>query len=150
MVGRPSRESIQHSLGLVSGFIASVAEEYSIDPKRFYVGGFSMGGAMAAATLLTLPDLVAGGLVLSGYVPLHSGLEWRLQDVAGKPLFQAHGTLDDVLPIQYGRMSRDFLAGTPVELTYREYPIGHTVAPVELADAAAWMRGTLDREQAPR
>ena len=90
---------------------------------------------------------MAGAIILSGYVPIQAGLQWRTDAAAGKPVFQAHGTLDVVLPIQFGRMSRDFLAQTPVSLTYKEYPIGHTVAPFELDDAAAWMRGILDRER---
>ena len=140
LAGRPSRDSIEPSIGLIEQLMTQSVERYQIDPARFFVGGFSMGGAMTAATMLMHPERVAGGLILSGYVPIHSNLPWKLEDAAGMPVFQAHGTFDDVLPIEFGRMSRDFLTQTPVDLTYREYPIGHTVAPQELADAATWMR----------
>jgi phospholipase/carboxylesterase len=147
IAGRPSRESIDGSLRMVDRLMNEAVASYSIDPNRFYVGGFSMGGAMAAAALLSLPENVAGALILSGYVPVQAGLPWDTDAVAGKPVFQAHGILDDVLPIQFGRISRDFMAQTPVSLTYKEYPIGHMVSPVELDDAAAWMGGILDRGQ---
>lgn len=144
MIGRPSNESIEPSLGAIRDLITRSIEEYPVHASRFFVGGFSMGGAMTAATLLSYPRLVAGALILSGYVPVQAGLQWKPKEAAGKPVFEAHGTFDDVLPIQFGRMSRDFLATqTRVNLTYREYPIGHFVSPDELKDAASWMQDHL-------
>jgi phospholipase/carboxylesterase len=144
MAGTPTDERIEHSLGLVEGLVDRAVKTYPIDPRRLYVGGFSMGGAMTLAALLTFPEKIAGAIVLSGASPLNHDLIWRTDEAAGKPVFQAHGTLDDVLPIQIGRATRDFLAGTPALLTYREYPIAHTVDPAELADASAWIHGLLD------
>ncbi len=139
LAGRPSKDSIENSLQLVSDLLHEMVERYQVDPQRMLVGGFSMGGAMAAAAILTLPRQVYGGLILSGYLPIHSNLDFKPEEAAGHPIFQAHGTQDSVLPVELGRMTRDYLAKTPLDLTYREYPIGHEVSAAELADARAWV-----------
>lgn len=147
LAGRPSKESIEHSLELVRLLMGQSVEAYSLDPGRFYVGGFSMGAAMSLSALLMYPDLVAGAVALSGYLPIYSNLAWRSADVAGKFIFQAHGTLDDVLPIQFARMTRDYLSEFPISLEYHEYPTGHMVGPQESHDAASWMQARLDGDR---
>jgi phospholipase/carboxylesterase len=49
-----------------------------------------------------------------------------------------------VLPIQPSRASRDILQRLPVDLTYREYPMGHEVSPQSLTDVVAWLSARLD------
>ncbi|HZT96298.1 MAG TPA: alpha/beta fold hydrolase [Chloroflexota bacterium] len=143
LAGRPSSESIQFSLEAVSRFLDQIVPAYGLDPSRLFIGGFSMGAAMSAASALMFPDRVAGAIVLSGYLPIHAELPYRPQECQGHPIFQGHGTLDDVLPVELGRMTRDYLLRTPVDLTYREYVARHEVPPQELTDASEWMRNIL-------
>lgn len=143
LAGRPSKESIEYSLHLVRRLLEDMVSRYEVDSSRNYVGGFSMGGAMAAAAVLTLPREVRGALIFSGYLPIHSNLNFKPDEVPGHPVFEAHGTLDGVLPVEVGRMTRDYFAKTGVDLTYREYPIAHEVSGEELADASDWMNRTL-------
>ena len=144
MAGRPSRESIEYSIDLVRQLIATTIDAHNIDAARLFIAGFSMGGAMTAAVMLMHPEEIAGALIFSGYVPIHSNLPWNLATARNKPVFEGHGTYDDVLPVEFGRMSRDFLVEAGVALTYREYPIAHSISPAELADAASWMRERLN------
>jgi phospholipase/carboxylesterase len=55
-----------------------------------------------------------------------------------------HGTADSVLNIEYGRAIRDALEKLPVNLTYREYPMGHHVSNQSLSDIQGWLSGRLD------
>lgn len=134
---------IDQSVSLLRRFIDQVLEAYPIDPERLYLGGFSMGASMAGALALLEPRKVAGALMLSGWLPPDSVGAYRLAEAAGRPFFQAHGTLDPVVSITYGRMTRDFLRQTPVDLTYREYQMGHEVIPAELADISRWLHDRL-------
>ena len=143
MIGRPTPEQLETSLDLVVELLDEVGAKYPVDTNRLFVGGFSMGGAMTAALLLMHPTRLAGAMILSGYVPIHSTLPWDLDNARDKPVFQGHGTYDNVLPIQFGRMSRDFLGQAGLDLTYREYPMAHQVSAPELADAAAWIRALM-------
>jgi phospholipase/carboxylesterase len=155
-VGYPGGDTLAQSLSLLDRFIDETLAAYPIHSDQLYVGGFSMGAAMSATLALLFPDRIAGALVLSGYVPAEAGLPYRLDDVAGHRVFEAHGTHDEVIPVEWGRRSRDYFAGTSVDLTYREYPIGHTISQRELEDASIWLTAMLDatvssqqREDAP-
>jgi phospholipase/carboxylesterase len=148
-VGYPGGDTLTQSLDLLDRFIDEILRAYPIADGQLYVGGFSMGAAMSATLALLFPDRIAGALVLSGYVPAEAGLPYQLDAVAGHPVFEAHGTWDQVIPVEWGRRSRDFFAGTSVDLTYMEYPIGHEISQPELVDASRWLTRTLDRALAP-
>jgi phospholipase/carboxylesterase len=138
-VGYPEEKSLLQSLDLLRRFIGEIVAAYPIDPAKLYVAGFSMGSVMAGTLVLTDPDQVAGGMILSGYLPLHNDLPLKLDEAAGHPLFQAHGTFDTVIPVSFGRETRDYLETTPIDLTYREYPMAHQISGPEVADMRAWV-----------
>lgn len=139
-------ESIEEALRLLERFLDEVIDAYRIDPRRLYVGGFSMGAAMAGALGLLYPETVAAAIMVSGYLPPDPDRRYRSEAATGHPFFQAHGTNDPVVSIDYARQTRDFLLQTPVDLTYREYPIGHEVSLPELQDLADWFSGVLDAD----
>lgn len=147
-VGYPGGDALTESLGLLDHFVDEILRAYPIQGDRLYVGGFSMGAAMSATLALLFPDRIAGALVLSGYVPVEAGLPFRLQALAGHPVFEAHGARDEVIPVEWGRRSRDFFGGTSVDLTYREYPMGHEISQRELQDVSAWLTQVLDGTKA--
>ena len=63
----------------------------------------------------------------------------------GFPVIVQHGVRDQVLTIDYGRASRDFLSSLPVDLTYREYEMGHQITDESLHDVTTWLSARLDR-----
>jgi phospholipase/carboxylesterase len=50
-----------------------------------------------------------------------------------------HGLYDPVLPIENGRLARDYLGRLPVALIYREYPMAHEVSAESLRDVTRWL-----------
>ncbi|PZU11319.1 MAG: hypothetical protein DI606_11250 [Sphingobium sp.] len=46
--------------------IATVVQDYEIDPERIFVTGLSAGGAMTSILLATYPELFAGGAIIAG------------------------------------------------------------------------------------
>jgi len=136
--------TIERSLETLRVFLCECVECYGLDQNRIYVGGFSQGAAMAGTLGLLEPDLVAGVLMVSGYLPPGIEERYRPPAAAGHPFFQAHGTLDQVVPLVFARQTRDFLEQTPVQLTYREYPIGHEVSLPELEDIDSWLNQRFD------
>lgn len=129
-------------------FLGEAADAYGADPARIWIGGFSQGAIMSLYTLLTRPEAVAGAVLMSGRL-LPAGWAERAPDNAlrGKLVFAAHGLYDNVLPITQGREIRDRLSTLPLELTYREYPMVHTISQESLSDAVTWLAAHLDKEE---
>lgn len=116
------------------------------DPARLYLLGFSQGAMMSLGVLRTAPDRLAGVVALSGLfddslVPASA----PASAIARVPLFVAHGTRDDVLPIARGRALRDVFQPLVRDFTWREYTVAHGIAPDELRDVAAWLTARLDQ-----
>ena len=125
---------------LLLKFADELVETYGADPSRVYLMGFSQGCIMSLAAALTHPEKFAGVVGMSGrLMPEIEPLIAPAPQLQGFPMIVVHGTLDQVLPVSYGRGIRDRLQSLPVDLTYREYPMPHTVSPESLRDIAAWL-----------
>jgi len=136
--------SIEAAFDLLRAFLDEMIEAYTLDPSRMYVGGFSQGAAMAGALALLEPSRLAGGIMISGYLPPEGNRPYPTERPTGRPFFQAHGTVDTVVPLEYAHLSRDLLTRLGVNLTYGEYPVGHSVSMPEMLDLSRWLGGVLD------
>jgi len=133
----------------IARLIDDAVRAYDADPARVYLAGFSQGAIMSLATLLTAPEKVAGVAAMSGRL-LPEVLPYAAppEALAGKPVLILHGTQDDKLGIHLARSARETLARFPLDLTYRELPIGHLVSQESLAEVSAWLTSRLDSEVA--
>lgn len=138
-VGAPESATFQRSLDLLAAFIPAVVTGFGIDPNRLFLLGFSQGAMISGSIAHTRPDLASGAILLSGYLPLSSGLPIAEDGLAGFPVFVGHGVDDPVIPVSFGRQASDYLTRIAANLTYREYPIEHRISEPELDDIAAWL-----------
>jgi phospholipase/carboxylesterase len=126
-------------------FLNEAVAAYGADPQQVYLMGFSQGAIMSASVTLTRPDLVAGVVLMSGRIlPQIEPLLAAPEKLKGLPMLVVHGTTDVVLPINNGRDSQKTLLELPVDLLYREYPMGHEVSRESLADVTSWLSARLD------
>jgi phospholipase/carboxylesterase len=115
-----------------------------IAPAAIVLAGFSQGGAMALHTGLRHPERLAGIMALSCFLPLAGALAAEGTPVNHDvPIFMAHGTHDDVIPIERARSARDQLAALGYRVEWRDYRLAHGVCAEEVADIAAWLRQVL-------
>ena len=137
---------VETSLKTLVTFIKEAITAYGADPKQVYLMGFSQGAIMSASVALIQPDLVAGAVLMSGRIPpeIRPLIAFK-EELSGLPLLVVHGTADMVLPITYGRASREFLSSLPVDLTYHEYPMSHEVSQESLSDVTTWLTEQLDK-----
>jgi len=127
-------------------FLQEAITAYGADPKQVYLMGFSQGAIMSASVALTQPELVAGAVLMSGRIlPEIQPSIASHKELNGFPFLVVHGTADMVLPISYGRASRELLSSLPVDLTYHEYAMGHEVSQASLSDVTAWLTEQLDK-----
>jgi phospholipase/carboxylesterase len=122
-----------------ASFHASYAEagEWldALPHERIVLGGFSQGTVMAYALGLGRGRRRPGAiLAFSGFVPEVEGFELDL-DAALPPVTIAHGSLDPVIPVEFGRAARDLLREAGADVVYRESPIPHTIDPRAVEDA---------------
>ncbi|MBZ0104378.1 MAG: dienelactone hydrolase family protein [Sulfuricella denitrificans] len=119
-----------------------------ISASRIVLAGFSQGGAIALHTGLRHQARLAGVLALSTYLPLPLALAAETHpDNAGLPIFMAHGSADNVIPLSQGIASRNLLQEQGYKVVWREYPMAHSVCPEEIADIGQWLFQVLTAEQ---
>jgi phospholipase/carboxylesterase len=142
----PNATQARETLADLVRWLAAVPARLDADPDRLYLLGFSQGAMMSFGVLRTAPERLAGVVALSGLfdedifaAPADAAATARV------PVFLAHGTHDDVLPLARGRAVRDFFQPRQRDVTYREYPVAHSIAPDELHDVAAWLTAQLDQ-----
>ncbi|MBH53306.1 MAG: hypothetical protein CMI18_03045 [Opitutaceae bacterium] len=120
METRPQvRPSIQDTL---YELIDETVESYSIDPRRLYVTGLSMGGFGTFSAVAARPNFwAAAAPVCGGWTPEDAN---RL---AGVPMRIYHGDQDRAVDVQYSRdIYAAILATGASDLEYIEYPgVGH-------------------------
>ncbi len=135
--GRADSEGIHESSMMLEGFITREIER-GVDVGRIVVAGFSQGGAIAIQTMLRTQHRIGGLMALSTYLALPD----EVQNAAARkdlPIFMAHGSFDNVLPMQWGRASADKLIAAGFVVDWHEYPMAHAVCPQEIAAISEWM-----------
>jgi phospholipase/carboxylesterase len=92
---------------------------------------------------LSHPTRVSGVIAQSGYVPNGVDLEIQEAKLTTKPFILTHGTQDTLIPVEWARASRDRLQALGVDLTYQEFPMGHSVSMESLLVISDWLRKQL-------
>jgi len=117
-----------------------------IATDHIVLAGFSQGGAIAYTTAITHPDALAGIVALSTYIPAPDTLAAQATAAnAAIPVFAAHGTQDDVVPLQLGEQARDFLQARRIPVAWHTYAMPHSVCMDEIAAIGAWLQATFAR-----
>ena len=112
---------------------------------RIVLAGFSQGGAIALHCGLRQPRRLAGIMALSCYLPRAAALENEAAAANRKtPVFMAHGRVDSVVAIEFGRQARKLLEQLDYPVEWRDYPMGHSVCPDEITDIRRWLIELLD------
>ena len=137
---RISEDEARASIELLDRFLDEIAEGYDFDPQRLFIGGFSQGSIQSLGMMLRQPERFAGVLAMCGRWPAPIEAE-RAPDerLAGKPVVAIHGLYDEVIPIRYAHEVRDKLTALPVDLTYREFRMGHEINGESLAFVRDWL-----------
>jgi len=122
---------------------ALIAQQVSsgIPTRRIVLAGFSQGAAMALHTGLRYAQPLAGIIALSGYLPLMASFPTDAHNAnAHTPIFLAHGTDDNVVPLHLGESTRVLLERDNYVVTWRTYPMPHSVSALEIRDIAEFLR----------
>jgi len=135
--GRADAGGVQQSTALLEALVESEIER-GMMPGKIVIAGFSQGGAIAINTALRARHKLAGLMALSTYIALPGEVGVGV-DSRDLPVFMAHGSLDPMLPLQWGRASAEKLIEAGYAVEWHEYPMAHAVCPDEIADIRDWL-----------
>jgi len=138
-------EAGERAMDQLGRLLTQLQEVSGNDAGDTFVLGFSQGGAMALGLLLARPDDIGGLAFLSGlWSKERMPQDPAVAGLRGKPVLQTHGCGDPLIPIAAARASRELLDELEVELTYREYDMGHQINSDCLRDLSDWLTARLD------
>ncbi len=123
-MGPGVRRSRQLLLDLLE---SQIAQGYS--PAQITLGGFSQGCVMSLELGLRYPERLAGIVGISGYVfePERLVREWP-PIVSQQRVLMTHGTMDPMIPLGMVREQIKVLKASGLNLEWREFAKGHTIA----------------------
>ena len=133
-------DQAKESRDLIAKFIDELIQAYPIDAQNVSLIGFSQGSILSYAVALSYPEKVQKVVAMSGYLNLDIVAEDYLKNNFNNlKIFASHGTVDQVIPIDWARKTPAILENLGIEVTYKEYPIGHGVAPQNFYDFKNWL-----------
>jgi phospholipase/carboxylesterase len=133
-------EQAKVSRDLIAGFIDELIQTYPIDAQKVTLVGFSQGAILSYAVALSYPEKVQKVVAMSGYLNLEIVAEDYLKNNFNNlKIFASHGTVDQVIPVEWARKTPAILENLGINITYKEYPIGHGVAPQNFYDFKNWI-----------
>jgi len=132
-----SRDKIVH-------FIDEAIESYPIDKNNINLLGFSQGTILSYAVALSYPQKINNVVALSGYINLDiiTG-GFQKNNLSDLSFYCSHGSVDQVIPIDWARNNPKILKELNVNHVYEEFPVGHGVAPQNFYSFKSWLENNL-------
>ena len=142
-IGTPEPTTFLSSFGAAAKWLDGFLAEQALGYDRLVLGGFSQGGVMAYSLGLGAGRPRPAAIVaFSSFIPTVPGLELDLSSPL-PPVAIGHGTLDNVIGVEWGRRARALLEDAGAAVLYRESPMFHQVDPDYVRDVSEWLRQAL-------
>jgi len=134
-------EQAKESVDAISQFIDYAVNTYPVNPNNVTLLGFSQGTILSCAVALNYPKKVKNIVALSGYLNKEILPETiENSKVSHLNFFCSHGSVDQVIPVDWARQTPGFLDALGINHVYKEYPVGHGVAPQNFYDFKDWLK----------
>jgi len=128
----------------IATFIDEIQDRYNILPAKTFLLGFSQGTILSYAVALNYPEKVQKIIALSGYINselLPSNV--ATTNYSKLDFFISHGSVDQVIPAEWAKKAPLFLNELNIKNSYKEYAVGHGVAPQNFFDFKAWIEARM-------
>lgn len=138
------RDSLESAILRARDRLQFALERYieleKLEPKGMVALGFSQGGVLLSAAMLTGSIKLDGLAILAGVVS-KAGDQGG---VVGAPeILIAHGTADEIVPIESARKGADRLREMGLRVVYVEEPVGHKVGVEGTRALREWLKRIL-------
>lgn len=134
-------EQAKTSRDLISNFIDELVANYAIDSNNVTLIGFSQGCILSYAVAVSYPEKIKRVVAMSGYFNAEIATEnFKENDFSNLKIFASHGSVDQVVPVDWARKAEPTLKQLGIDIVYKEYPIGHGVSPQNFYDFKNWLQ----------
>lgn len=128
------------SRDLIATFIDEACSNYPVNKNNVTLLGFSQGTILSYAVALTYPKKVKNVIALSGYISDDMfPKDFANKDFSHLNFYCSHGSLDQVIPVEWARKTPKFLDQLNIKHVYSEFPVGHGVAPQNFYEFRRWL-----------
>lgn len=124
----------------LADFVSEASKEYIFDASKIYALGFSNGANIASSLLFLRPEVLAGGAILRGMVPLdlEKGELKKLPDLTGKNVFLSNGTRDPIVPLANAKKLAEMYKQAGAMVTHEINPASHGLIQSDLQAMQRW------------
>ncbi len=124
----PGLEDLRPAAGDLISLVDSFGAANHLDIQSFDVIGFSQGAALTNTLALLYPHRIRRAGVLAGFVPAGAAELLAKHPLDGKRFFVAHGTLDEMVNVEYARQSVHMLQQAGADVLFCEDEVGHRLS----------------------
>ena len=128
----------KESIDKIAVFIDQIKKKYTTNPDKTFLLGFSQGAILSYSLSFFYPNKIAYVLALSGYINTEL-LPENISPEIKTDYYCSHGSVDQVLPVEWARNSKPFLDKLSFKNVYSEYNVGHGVAPQNFYSFKKWI-----------
>jgi phospholipase/carboxylesterase len=128
----------KESIDKIAVFIDEIKAKYKTNPDKTFLLGFSQGSILSYSLSFFYPNKVQHVIALSGYINIELLPESISKEITTQ-YYCSHGSVDQVLPVEWARKSKPFLDNLGLENNYSEYNVGHGLAPQNFYSFKTWM-----------
>ena len=132
----------KESIDKIAIFIDEIKEKYNTNTERTFLLGFSQGAILSYSLSFFYPNKVQHVIALSGYINTEL-LPENISKEITTDYYCSHGSVDQVLPVEWARKSKPFLDNLGLQNVYSEYNVGHGVAPQNFYSFKSWIEARL-------
>ena len=130
------------SLIKITNTIDYLKSKYTTNPNNTFLLGFSQGAILSYAISFNYPNKIQHVIALSGYLNLELMPKEIIQKI-DTDYYISHGSVDQVIPVDWARKASPFLNSKGLKNEYSEYPVGHGVAPQNFFSFKKWIENRL-------
>lgn len=130
----------KESIDKIAIFIDEMKEKYN--PTKVFLLGFSQGAILSYSLSFFYPNKINHVIALSGYINKEL-LPAEISKEIQTDYYCSHGSVDQVLPVEWARNSKPFLDNLGFKNSYSEYNVGHGVAPQNFFSFKKWIEERL-------
>jgi phospholipase/carboxylesterase len=139
VIGREQSASIAHARALILALTEAVEQRFDTARDQIFLLGFGQGAVIALDVGLRATEAYAGLIAISGYLFAPETLGAALRVSRERRVLLLHGSYDDVMPVDGGRLARDVLEAAGLEPEYHELPLGHQLSQETLGLVRAFL-----------